>query len=157
VLLPLHHCTGKALRGTHPPFGGGEKPSSPPSHWVRAARHSSPTKPTLQSTLTPIPAPACSASAPNISQGFSWEEKLVAPLIVAPNGEMHKWEHKGTEHKCLTTGYTCNCNAKEITILFCKQIGRSPNTRYAKCRIGLREGKMEMAGNGFSSRTFFVS
>jgi hypothetical protein len=59
---------------------------------------------------------------------FSWEEKLVVPLIAAPNGEMRKWEHKGTEHKCLTTGYACNCNAKEVTILFCKQIGRSHNT-----------------------------
>ncbi len=68
--------------------------------------------------------------------GFSWEKKLVAPLIAAPNGEMHKWEDKGTEHKCLTTGYACNCNAKEITILFCKQIGRSPNMSYAtKCRV----------------------
>ncbi len=54
---------------------------------------------------------------------FFWEGKLVAPLIAAPNGEMWKWEDKGTEHKCLTTGYTCNCNAKEITILFCKQVG----------------------------------
>ncbi len=88
---------------------------------------------------------------------FSWEEKLVAPLIAAPNGEMRKWEDKGTEHECLTTGYACNCNAKEMTILFCKQIERSPNTSYAKCRMGLREGKMEMAGNGFSSRTIFVS
>ncbi len=88
---------------------------------------------------------------------FSWEEKLVAPLIAAPNGEMRKWEDKRTEHKCLTTGYACNCNAKEITILFCKQIGGSPNTSYAKCRIGLKEGKMEMAGNGFSSRPIFVS
>jgi hypothetical protein len=33
-------------------------------------------------------------------------------LIAAPNGEMRKWKDKGTEHKCLTTGYTCNCNAK---------------------------------------------
>ncbi len=55
-------------------------------------------------------------------QQFSWEEKHVAPLIAAPNGEMRKWEDKGTEHKCLTTGYTCNCNAKKITFLFCKQI-----------------------------------
>ncbi len=62
-----------------------------------------------------------------------------------------------TEHKCLTIGYVCNCNAKEITILFCKQIGWSPNTSYAKCRMGLREGKMEMAGNGFKSRPIFVS
>ncbi len=30
---------------------------------------------------------------------FSWEEKLVAPLIAAPNGEMRKWEDKGTDHK----------------------------------------------------------
>ncbi len=88
---------------------------------------------------------------------FSWEENFVAPLIAAPNGEMRKWEDKGTEHRSLTTGYACNCNAKETTILFCKQIGRSPNMSYAKCRMGLREGKMEMAGNGFSSRTFFVS
>jgi hypothetical protein len=58
--------------------------------------------------------------------------KLVAPLIAAPNGEMRKWEDKGTEHKCLTTGYACNCDAKEITILFCKQIGQSHNTSYAK-------------------------
>ncbi len=88
---------------------------------------------------------------------FSWEEKLVALLIAAPNGEMRKWEDKGTEHKCLTTGYMCNCNAKEITILFCKQIGRSLNMSFAKCRMGLREGKMEMAGNGFSSCPIFVS
>ncbi len=88
---------------------------------------------------------------------FSWEEKLVAPLIVAPNGEMRKREDKGAEHTCLTTGYACNCNAKEITILFCKQIGLSPHTSYAKCRLGLREGKMEMVGNGFSSHPIFVS
>ncbi len=88
---------------------------------------------------------------------FSLEENLVAPLIAAPNGEMHKWEDKGTEHKCLTTGYACSCNAKEITILFCKQIGRSPNTSHAKCRMGIREGKMKMAGNGFSSHPIFVS
>ncbi len=31
------------------------------------------------------------------------------------------------------------------------------NTSYAKCRMGLRERKMEMAGNGFSSRPIFVS
>ncbi len=79
---------------------------------------------------------------------FFWEEKLVAPLIVAPNGEMRKWEDKGTEHKCLNTGYACNCNAKEIKILFCKQIGQSPNMSYAKCRMGLREG---------SSRPILVS
>ncbi len=75
------------------------------------------------------------------------------PLIAAPNGEMRKWEDKGTEHKCLTTGHAC----KEIIILFSKQIGQSPNTSYAKCRMGLREGKMEMAGNGFSSCPIFVS
>jgi hypothetical protein len=88
---------------------------------------------------------------------FFWEEKLVAPLIAASNGEMRKWEDKRTEQKCLTTGYACNCYAKEITILFCKQIGRSPNTSYAKCRMGLREGKMKMAGIGFSSCPIFVS
>jgi hypothetical protein len=70
---------------------------------------------------------------------------------------MCKWEDKGTEHKCLTTDYACNCNEKEITILFCKQIGQSPNTSYAKCRMGLREGKMKTAGNGFSSHPIFVS
>jgi hypothetical protein len=43
-----------------------------------------------------------------------------------------------TEQKSLTTGYECNCNAKEIIFLFCKQIGQSPNTSYAKCRMGLR-------------------
>ncbi len=37
------------------------------------------------------------------------------------------------------------------------QIRRSPNTSYAKCRMGLRERKMEMAGNGFSSCPIFVS
>ncbi len=88
---------------------------------------------------------------------FSWEEKLVAPLIAAPNGEMRKWEDKGTEQNSLTTGYACNCNAKEILILFCKQIGRSPNTSYAMCRMDLRERKMEMVGNGFSSCLIFVS
>ncbi len=88
---------------------------------------------------------------------FSWEEKLVAPLIAAPNEEMRKWKDKGTEHKCLTTGYACNYNAKEKTILFCKQIGRSPNTSYAECRMGLREGEMKMAGNSFSSHPIFVS
>jgi hypothetical protein len=57
--------------------------------------------------------------------------------------------------KCMTTGYVCNCNAKDITILFCKQIGQSQS--YAKYRMGLRERKMEMAGNGFSSHPIFVS
>ncbi len=64
---------------------------------------------------------------------------------------------KGQSIGALTTGYACKCNAKKITILFCKQIGRSPKTSYAKFRMGLREGKMEMAGNGFSSRPIFVS
>ncbi len=62
-----------------------------------------------------------------------------------------------TEHKSLTTGYGWYCNAKEITILFCKQIGQSPNMSYAKCRMGLRERKIEVAGNGFSSCIIFVS
>jgi hypothetical protein len=62
-----------------------------------------------------------------------------------------------TEQKSLTTGYACNCNAKEITILFCKQIGQSPDTSYAKCRMGSGERKMKMAGSGFSSRLIFVS
>jgi hypothetical protein len=57
----------------------------------------------------------------------------------------------------MTTGYACNCNAKEITICFCKHIGRSLNRSYAKCRMGLRERKMEMAGNGLSSHLIFVS
>jgi hypothetical protein len=30
---------------------------------------------------------------------FSWEEKLVAPLIATPNGEVRKWEDKGTVHR----------------------------------------------------------
>jgi hypothetical protein len=55
---------------------------------------------------------------------FSWEEKLVAPLIAAPNGEMRIWEDKEAEHKCLTTGYTCNCNAKEIAILFANKLDK---------------------------------
>ncbi len=88
---------------------------------------------------------------------FSWEEKLVVPLIATPYGEVCEQEDKGTEHRSLTTGYMCNCNAKEITILFCKQIGQSPNMSYAKCRMGLWEGKMEMAGNGISSRPICVS
>jgi hypothetical protein len=62
-----------------------------------------------------------------------------------------------TEQKSLTTGYLCNCNAKEITILFFKRIGKSPNASYAKCRMGLREMNMEMAGNGLSSRLIFMS
>jgi hypothetical protein len=73
---------------------------------------------------------------------------------------MEKCTNRKTKGQCigaLTTGYACNCNAKDITIFFCKQIGRSPNMSYAKCRMGLREGKMEMAGNGFSSRPIFVS
>jgi hypothetical protein len=58
----------------------------------------------------------------------------------------------------LNLGDRCSCTyAKEITILFCKQIGRSPNTSYAKCRMGLRERKMEMVGNSFGSRPMFVS
>jgi hypothetical protein len=51
-----------------------------------------------------------------------------------------------TEQKSLTTGYVCNCNAKEITVLFCKQIRQSPNTSYAKCRMVLSKGKEN--GNG---------
>ncbi len=73
---------------------------------------------------------------------------------------MEKGANRETKGQCigtLTTGYACNCNAKEITILFCKQIGQIPNTSYAKCRMGLREGKMEIAGNSFSSRPIFVS
>jgi hypothetical protein len=71
--------------------------------------------------------------------------------------ETAQMRRQRTEQKSLTTGYVCNCNAKEITILFCKQIGRSPNTSYTKCRMGLKEKKMEMAGNSFGSRLIFVS
>jgi hypothetical protein len=88
---------------------------------------------------------------------FSWEEKLFAPLTAAPNGDYANEKTKDSAKKSLTTGFTCNCNAKEITILFCKQIEQSPNTSYAKCRMGLREKKMESAGNGFGSRLIFVS
>ncbi len=73
---------------------------------------------------------------------------------------MEKCANRKTKGHCigaLAIGYACNCNAKEITILFCKQIGQSPNTSYAKCRMGLREGEMKMAGNGFSSHPIFVS
>jgi hypothetical protein len=89
---------------------------------------------------------------------FSWEKKLVAPLDCS-TCLMEKCANRKTKDRAknLTTGYACNCNAKEITILFCKQIGRSPNTSYAKCRMGLREKKMEMARNGFSSCHIFVS
>jgi hypothetical protein len=62
-----------------------------------------------------------------------------------------------TEQKSVTTGYVCNCNAKEMKIFFCKQIGQSPNASYAKCRMGLRERKIELAGNGFGSCLIFVS
>jgi hypothetical protein len=54
-----------------------------------------------------------------------------------------------TEQKSLTTGYECNCNAKEITILFCKQIGQSPNTSYTKCRIGKGKGKWKWGGTAY--------
>jgi hypothetical protein len=43
-------------------------------------------------------------------EGFSWEEKLVAPLIAAPNGEMHKKKEDKGQGK---NGHT--------VILFCWQ------------------------------------
>ncbi len=78
------------------------------------------------------------------------------PLIAAPIGDCANKKTKDRA-KSLTTGYVCNCNAKEITIHFCKQMGQSPNTSYTKCRMGLRERKMEIAGNGFGSCFIFVS
>jgi hypothetical protein len=54
----------------------------------------------------------------------------------------------------LTTGYACNCNEKEITILFCEQIGESPNTSYAKCRMGLRERKRKWRGTALVPALF---
>ncbi len=50
-----------------------------------------------------------------------------------------------TEQKSLTTGYACNCNANDITILLCKQIGRSPNTSYAKFPVFAAGSVGEMA------------
>ena len=49
--------------------------------------------------------------------------------------------------KNYATGYTCNsCLQKGITILFCKQIGRSPSTNYASSFGGFKMDWMEVAG-----------
>ena len=58
---------------------------------------------------------------------FSWEEKLVAPLIATPNVDKAV-EDKNDRQKSYATGYTCNSRLqKGINILFCKQIGQSPS------------------------------
>jgi hypothetical protein len=61
---------------------------------------------------------------------FSWEEKLVVPLIATPNVDVDKAvEDKNGRQKSYATGYTFNSRShKGITILFCKQIGQSPST-----------------------------
>jgi hypothetical protein len=69
---------------------------------------------------------------------FSWEEKLVAPLIATPNVDKAV-EDKNGRQKSYATGYTCNlCLQKGITILFCKQIGQSPSTNYASSLSGFK-------------------
>ncbi len=69
---------------------------------------------------------------------FSWEEKLVAPLIATPNVDKAV-EDKNGRQKSYATGYTCNSRShKGIIILFCKQIGRSPSTNYASSLSGFK-------------------
>jgi hypothetical protein len=100
---------------------------------------------------------AC-APPPSAHFGLFWRvflgEKLVAPLIAAPKWRNAQIGRQRTEQKSLTTGYVCNCNAKEITILFCTQIGKSPNTSYAKCRMGLRERKWKWRGTALVPALF---
>jgi hypothetical protein len=65
--------------------------------------------------------------------------KLVARLQT-PNVDK-AIEDKWIRQKSYATGYTCNSRLqKGITILFCKQIGLSPNTNYAS---SLNKFKME--------------
>jgi hypothetical protein len=69
---------------------------------------------------------------------FSWEEKLVAPLIATPNVD-RAIEDKKDGQKSYATGYTCNSRLqKGITILFCKQIGQCPSTNYASSLSGFK-------------------
>ncbi len=84
---------------------------------------------------------------------FSWEEKLIAPLIATPNVD------KAIENKKIgksyATGYRCNsCLQKGITILFCKQVGWSPSTNYASSLNGFKMEWTEVAGT--CSRQFLV-
>ncbi len=53
---------------------------------------------------------------------FSWEEKLVAPLIATPNVD-RAIEDKTDGQKSYATGYTCNSRLqKGITILFANKL-----------------------------------
>jgi hypothetical protein len=55
---------------------------------------------------------------------FSWEEKLVAPLIATPNVDK-AIEDKNGRQKSYTTGYTCNSRLqKGITILFANKLDK---------------------------------
>jgi hypothetical protein len=70
---------------------------------------------------------------------FSWEEKLVAPLIATPNDVDRAIEDKKDGQKSYATGYTCNSRLqKGITILFCKQIGQCTSTNYASSLSGFK-------------------
>ena len=83
--------------------------------------------------------------------------KLVAPLIAAPNGEYAtKGEDRQEGQKSMTTGYARNSNCEKDNNFFCKQIGRSPNTSYAKSSVGLREKKIEKAGTVLVPALFFA-
>jgi hypothetical protein len=69
---------------------------------------------------------------------FSWEEKLVAPLIATPNVDK-AIEDKKDGQKSYATGCMCNSRLqKGITILFCKQIGQCPSTNYASSLSGFK-------------------
>ncbi len=69
---------------------------------------------------------------------FSWEEKLVAPLIATPNVD-RAIEDKKDGQKSYATGYTCNSRLhKGITTLFCKLIGQCPSTNYASSLSGFK-------------------
>ncbi len=76
---------------------------------------------------------------------FSWEEKLVAPLIAAPNVESNT--RQNDRQKSYATGYMCNSRLqKGITILFCKQIGWSPSSNYTSSLNGFKMEWISVVG-----------
>ena len=87
-----------------------------------------------------------------------WEEKLVAPLIAAPNGQCAtKEEDRRERQECSTTDYTTRVTliAKRITILFANKLDEVLIRVTLRCKVGLRERKTGNGGNGFWFPPYF--
>ena len=72
------------------------------------------------------------------SYKFSWEEKLVAPLIATPNVDKANRRQKEIGKKATLQATRVIQLAERNTILFCKQIGQCPSTNYASSLNGFK-------------------